>query len=99
MVSISVAPPSERITLPRLADAEGVSPVTVWRWALRGVRGVKLQTGCIGGSIRYTTRQWYEEFCAAVTAARSGEPVPSRTSRQREAAIDRAEKQLAELGV
>ncbi|MEX2171539.1 MAG: DUF1580 domain-containing protein [Pirellulales bacterium] len=99
MVSLPVAPPAERISLPKLASAEGVSPVTVWRWALRGVKGVKLRTGCIGGSIRYTTRQWYEEFCERVTAARSGDPAPAPRTKSREAAIDRAEKQLAEMGV
>ena len=98
MVSLPLAPPEERISLPKLANEQGVSPVSTWRWALRGMAGVKLPTFCVGNK-RFTTRPAFATWCEAVTVARSGQPVPSRTNRQREAAIDRAEKQLAELGV
>ena len=68
--------------------------MTVWRWALRGVKGVQLRTGCIGGTRRYTTEAWYADFCDAVTAARSGKGALVTTSRQQESAIKRAEAEL-----
>lgn len=98
MVSLSAAPARDRISLPKLATEQGVSPVTVWRWALRGVAGVKLPTVCVG-SKRFTTRAAFEAWCEAVTAARNGEAAPSRTNKQREESIERAERRLAELGV
>ena len=98
MTNLSTALPSERVSLPRLAKDQGVSPVTVWRWALRGVAGHKLPTVCVG-SKRFTTVAAFAAWCEQVTAARSGEPVPSRTSRQRETAIDRAERELEAIGI
>ena len=37
-------------------SGRGVSVSTVWRWTLRGVRGVKLETLMVGG-IRHTSRE------------------------------------------
>jgi hypothetical protein len=71
---------------------------TVWRWRNRGVRGVKLETVCIGGR-RFTSREALARFCAATTAAADGEPVRSETPRQRERAIERAEREAKRLGV
>ncbi len=39
---------------------------TVWRWAQRGVRGVKLETVTIGGK-RMTSRQAVSRFIAATS--------------------------------
>jgi hypothetical protein len=56
-----------------------------------------LPTFCIGHK-RYTTRPAFTEWVAQVTAARNGEAT-SRAPAQRESAVDRAERQTAELGV
>ena len=48
---------------------------TLFRWAGRGVRGVRLRTRLIGGQ-RMTTQQWLAEFFAAI----NGEAPPARTS-------------------
>ncbi len=40
---------------------------TIWRWATRGVRGIKLQTWMSGGT-RVTTPQALEEFLLALNA-------------------------------
>src|SRR5262245_61810153 len=47
---------------------------TVWRWHLRGVRGVKLETLLMGGR-RATSHEALGRFFIKVTAAADGEPV------------------------
>lgn len=71
---------------------------TIWRWRNRGVRGVRLETICIGGR-RFTSREALARFFAATTAAADGAPVPAETPRRRERAIERAEARAEELGV
>ena len=98
MVSLDfVAPVRERLSLPTLAKEQGVSPVSTWRWALRGSRGVILPTFCIGHK-RYTTRAAFAEWCAKVTAAANGDS-QGQLPAQRESAIERAERETARLGV
>jgi hypothetical protein len=90
----------ERMTLSQLAKEEQVNPSTTWRWYLSGCRGVKLETYVSGGR-RYTTRQAFRRFQEACTAASTtGYPVAStRTPAQRERDIQRAEAELAKMGV
>jgi hypothetical protein len=71
---------------------------TLWRWRTAGVRGIKLETFLCGGR-RMTSREALSRFFAATTAAADGEPIRSESPRQRERAIERAEKRAAELGV
>ena len=80
-------------------SGRGVHVATLWRWAHRGVRGIRLESVMIGG-IRYTSREALERFVAATTAAADGSrPAPqTRTSRQRQRAIESAERELADVG-
>jgi hypothetical protein len=72
---------------------------TVWRWRNRGVRGVKLETMLSGGR-RFTSVEALRRFQDRVTAAADGEPIANgQTPRQRERAIDAAERRAVELGV
>jgi hypothetical protein len=71
---------------------------TIHRWRQKGVRGVRLETFLRGG-VRYTTDQAIERFFAATTAAADGHTPPDRTSRQRQQAMLRAEKELADAGL
>jgi Protein of unknown function (DUF1580) len=66
---------------------------TIHRWRLKGIRGVRLETILVGGR-RYTSLEAIERFAAATTAQANGDPVPVRTSRQRERAVRRAEQEL-----
>jgi len=84
----------QRLTLNQLATQEGVNPSTVWRWSLRGVRGVKLETFSVGAR-RFTTIEAFGRFVDGTTAAAQGDQPQVRTNRQREAAIDRSERELA----
>lgn len=73
--------------------------ISTWhRWRLRGVRGVKLETVLIGGR-RYTSREALQRFIAATTVASSGDRPVARTSRQRNAAIEAAERELTAAGI
>jgi hypothetical protein len=67
------------------------SPATMWRWALRGVDGVKLETYKIGGR-RYTTPESVEKFVSRLNSTRSAnEPlVSSLRERQKDQASQRA---------
>lgn len=71
---------------------------TAWRWVYRGCRGIKLETVCIGGR-RMTSREALQRFIERTTAAADGEPIPTRTTRERERAIAAAERELAEAGI
>lgn len=71
---------------------------TVHRWRFRGVRGIRLETCLIGGR-RYTSREALERFSTRVTAAADGGTMPGRTPRQRQKAIDQAERELRAAGI
>jgi hypothetical protein len=71
---------------------------SVWRWVLKGVRGVKLETLVCGGR-RFTSREAIDRFIAATTAAAHGEPAPVRTAKQRAREIAAAEAELERAGI
>ena len=68
------------------------------RWRLRGVRGHKLETILVGGR-RYTSVAAIEIFIAATTAAANGEQPSARSPRQRQCAIEQAERALSAYGI
>lgn len=45
---------------------------TVWRWCLKGCKGVRLESICIGGK-RFVTATAIEKFVDASTAVRTGQ--------------------------
>jgi hypothetical protein len=67
---------------------------TLWRWRTSGCRGHRLETILFGGR-RFTSREAITRFLRAI----NGEPIRSETPRQREKAIDLAEKRAEQLGV
>lgn len=46
---------------------------TLWRWCLKGCKGVKLESICIGGK-RFVTATAIERFIDASSEARPGQP-------------------------
>jgi hypothetical protein len=58
--------------LPRLRAGRPVHPSTLWRWALTGLRGVRLETTMVGG-VRVTSAAALRRFFAAVAAQSIGE--------------------------
>lgn len=55
--------------LPRVNGVR-LHPTCVWRWARRGVRGVKLETARIGGRV-VTSREALGRFLAAIDERRA----------------------------
>jgi len=66
--------------VPNRRGKRGVNVATTWRWAGRGVRGVRLETCMIGG-IRMTSREALHRFFASVTAVANGDMVPPWATR------------------
>ena len=79
---------------------------TAYRWMTDGVKvsgtneRVRLETVKVGGQ-RFTSIEAIQRFIARTTAASPGDsaPPPRPTTRQREAAIRQAERELERAGV
>jgi len=90
--------PGKGMSLTELARAIGVSSSSVWRWSQRGVRGIRLETYCVGGR-RFVDPRAYDRFCLQCTAVSSGKTPEIRTNRQRATEISRAEQELKGEGI
>lgn len=94
--------------VPRRRAGKKAHPSTLFRWAKDGMRGRKLETIRVGGTI-CTSREALARFFEALTrdaqgsdgvAAESRPAVPTvRSASERRRAIERAERELAALGV
>src|SRR5687767_1362946 len=82
-----------RLTLTQLAQELGIHISTCWRWDRRGIRGHHLECFSLGGR-RYTTREALARFIAATNGRKLP---PQQTSRDRESAIEKAERDLDEI--
>ncbi len=82
--------------LPKRRGGKRPHVATLYRWASGGCRGVVLESLQVGAT-RCTSRQALQRFCERLTDAK-GDPVV-RTSRQRQAAIKRAERELDRAGI
>ncbi|MBA3481809.1 MAG: DUF1580 domain-containing protein [Pirellulales bacterium] len=90
-----------RLSLKELSRREGISLSTAWRWTLRGVRGITLESYSLG-SKRVTTDEAFCRFVNATTTAAQNcnrSEIKGSTRRQQEAAIKRAEAELAKDGL
>lgn len=56
---------AKRYTITQAAQILQVHPSTVWRWKLKGVRGIKLKTIVIGGT-RYVLEADLNKFLVAL---------------------------------
>ena len=70
------------------------SAATLWRWALRGVDGVKLETFKIGGR-RYTSPDSVEKFVSRLNGPRSANEPPESSLRERQK--DQASQRASEI--
>jgi hypothetical protein len=71
---------------------------TVWRWVYHGCRGIKLETVNIGGR-RLTSSEALQRFIERSTAAANGDTIPVRSAKQRQKAVEAAERELAAAGI
>lgn len=94
---------SERIvTLPQAAKLVPVTrngkpphASTIWRWAVRGLNGTKLETIQIGG-LRATSAEALQRFFERLS---SGNKPVAITPASRRRAIERAERELDAAGI
>lgn len=79
----ALLPPDESGRRPHIA--------TIYRWMLRGVKGVRLETCLVGGK-RFTSHEALQRFSESVTRAAQGKaPVPRAGIRRKrhDEAVDR----------
>ena len=82
----------------RQVPPAGVNIGTLYRWMLRGVRGVRLDTVLIGGK-RFTSAQALNLFFERTTAAADGARAIVAQPARAENTLDAAEKRLDALGI
>lgn len=90
--------PAERISLSQLARELDLNMSTVYRWTIKGCRGVRLETIQIGGRF-YTWRAALEGFLSQTVRRSQPMPTPAAISRERRTAIKHAEDELHKMGV
>lgn len=75
-------------SFPSISKGHPIRPSvpTLWRWALKGLQGVRLETIKIGGR-RYTSFEAIDRFAARLTDLRSAEGPNASKRRLREMAI------------
>jgi len=84
--------------VPKRGRPKKVHVSTIYRWALPGIRGVRLETIMVGGT-RCTSVEALLRFFERLTAATDGKPVPSSDSRHRQAQVRAAERELEAAGI
>lgn len=69
---------------------------TVYRWAARGVRGVRLETTCLGG-VLYTSQEALERFASRLSQTEPGSRESASSIRRRQ--IAQAKQRLDDAGI
>jgi hypothetical protein len=88
-----------RISLTKLAQREGVNVCTTWRWASRGVAGIRLETYSVGHRRFTSSPGAFERWVQKVTEAKRGDAAVSRPSRRRAAERRKARNELRTGGL
>jgi hypothetical protein len=83
--------------LPRLRNDRPVSPNTIWRWATRGLHGVKLESVSVG-TIRCTSVEALDRFLRAINAP-ADLAAPARTDSRDVRRQEEVERELDQAGV
>ena len=78
--------------LPPRASGRRIHISAVYRWAQRGVRGIRLETARVGGTT-YTSREALQRFADAGRCADSA-PVPPVTPSHRRRQIEAASRRV-----
>jgi hypothetical protein len=90
--------------LPRRREGKRPNASTLWRWALHGVKGIRLETVMAGG-VRVTSAEAIQRFFDRLTeASEAGRqsiptPQPIHLSAARRKAIEEAERKLTAAGI
>lgn len=85
--------------LPRRRGGRKPHPSTMYRWAKTGIRGVKLETIRVGGTLCTSTAA-LQKFCARLTDADAGTvPSPVHLTPNSRRAAEKAGRMLDRLGM
>lgn len=82
--------------LPRRRQGKKPHASTLYRWAMNGVQGVRLEVIRVGGTL-CTSLEALQRFCERCTD--SSTPAKTKTTKAREREIVRAERELARAGI
>lgn len=75
--------------LPPRSNGKRVHISAVYRWTLRGIKGVVLETIRIGGT-RYTSREAIQRFSERLTGPAPAQLPPANVTRARQRQLDQA---------
>lgn len=78
--------------------SKGVNVATLWRWTMRGCKGIKLESLMCGG-VRMSSKPALSRFFAKLTALANGETAPIVSTKGRERAIREANEALDRAGI
>ncbi len=82
--------------LPRRRKGRRPNVATLYRWGHTGCKGVILETLQVGGT-KCTSLEALQRFCERLTKPEMPPAAPAPQARQ--AAIDRADRELADAGI
>ena len=91
---LSLADATKRLPARRSGRRPHIS--CLYRWAQTGVRGVKLETLRVGGTL-CTSIEALQRFCEHCTDPATA--VTTKPSKRRQQQIDAADRELAEAGI
>jgi hypothetical protein len=83
--------------LPKRSGGKKPHVATLYRWATRGLRGVRLETIRVGGTL-CTSLEALQIFCERLSG-RTTIPIAKLASATRRRAAERAERMLDQLGI
>jgi len=86
--------------LPRRRGGKKPAFSTVWRWALHGVRGVRLETLRCGGTLcssREALQRFFNRLSECDDAVQAEQQLGYGRPRQRQRAVEQAERELAKV--
>ena len=81
--------------IPSSRPGKRLNRTTLWRWALKGCRGIKLET-VLAGSGRYTTDAWVASFMAGLS---EGSTDKSRSKASRKALQREQQRIMGRFGL
>ena len=81
--------------LPRRRRGRKPHLSTLVRWSICGIRGVRLETIRVGGTL-CTSREAHQRFCERLSSPHES---PSRPSATRQRSVQKAKKELDDAGI
>jgi hypothetical protein len=84
--------------LPIRRAGKRVRASTLWRWAVHGIRGIKLESIVCGG-VRCTSAEAIQRFFEALTASSAPITPAARSAVQRQRAVEKAMAELERNGM